>query len=58
MKNILFSIIFLAVLAGAYFVAENTNTKTDIPFEAGLLQAPDIQHHDSGDDSHGEAAHE
>ncbi len=58
MKNILFTIIFLAVLAGAYFVAENTSAKVDMPFETGQLQAPDIQHHADGATGHGEAAHE
>lgn len=58
MRTIIYSIVFLALLAGTVFVVDSTGNKLDMPYEAGKLHAPDIPHHDGGHDAgHGEEAH-
>ncbi|MGE4503808.1 MAG: hypothetical protein AB7D51_00545 [Desulfovibrionaceae bacterium] len=59
MRNIVFTIIFLAVLVGAGYVVNATSIKTDMPYEAGLMTAPVVAGHGHGhEEGHGEAGHE
>ncbi|MBU1611833.1 MAG: hypothetical protein KKC99_08305 [Proteobacteria bacterium] len=60
MKNFVFTILVAAILVAAGFVADNTSSKSDLPFEAGMLQAPEIQrgHGGAAAEGHGTAVAE
>ena len=64
MKNIrifLSFVMFIIILCAAAVLAPRLGEKLDMPFEAGLLQAPAIQHHGEGhapEAGHGEQAPE
>lgn len=53
MRTLLYSIVFIALIAGAVFLVDSTGNKLDLPFEAGQLHAPDIDR-GHGDDGHGD----
>lgn len=57
MRTIIYTIVFLAVLTGAFFVVDSTDNKLDLPYEAGQLNAPDLPAHGHGDGHGEEAAH-
>ncbi len=44
MRTILYTLIFIAVLGGAFFITSNTGDKLNLPYAADCLQAPEIQH--------------
>ncbi|SKA85625.1 hypothetical protein SAMN02745704_01906 [Paucidesulfovibrio gracilis DSM 16080] len=56
MKKFFSFLLFAAIIVGAVSLAPTLGQKLDKPYEAGLLQAPDIERHNHAAPEH-EAGH-